>query len=421
MLTLTECIKQIITDIEITGGAVIERITPSANLLQELRSYAIQQIRTSTNQHANSIILEWFTEPLFDEYVRVCVVHLHKLGISDDAETSLYIKRVIDGHVSQENLYPPSQHDKQDFDGYMTFSLFEIWEQMGDEQTQAYSHAQKRALIAWDYRRSYWKATSLGRMFLELSPVQAIMLLLSIDTLFSTGRTDLHHINPASLQNVLETHQEATETWISASHLNILAQFGILQHWYKDPFSYEDPGRILLTPVGYTILKRVVSDDNPFRDVAQSLIEAEQMGETFHETSSEIQAILLLVSQNELSSVDNQRRIVSSAEQYRNGNYLESITLLYPSIEAILDAMLRKQGQNPLGFNGMQNKAEWLGSRSIIPADVAGAIEVFTGRNKIVHGNYVPPADYVSPLCQLAFRYLRRLLTDYRETPATLE
>ena len=92
---------------------------------------------------------------------------------------------------------------------------------------------------------------------------------------------------------------------------------------------------------------------------------------------------------------------------------MESLRILFPSIEAIINDMLTNAGEQPTQFRGLVNKAQWLEQHNIIPTDVSNAMEVFTGRNKVVHGNFSPPSDYVFPLCLLAFRYLRRLLTEY--------
>lgn len=76
--------------------------------------------------------------------------------------------------------------------------------------------------------------------------------------------------------------------------------------------------------------------------------------------------------------------------------------------------MLIRAGQQPEQFRGLVDKARWLERNGCIPPDAANAIEIFTGRNRVLHRNFSPPEDYVFPLCLLAFRYLRRLLLEYR-------
>ena len=62
-----------------TGGAAIEHLLPPEDVLQHLREYAVQQM--ATGNHSPHAFLEWFTENFFDEYIRVCFLHLSKLGI----------------------------------------------------------------------------------------------------------------------------------------------------------------------------------------------------------------------------------------------------------------------------------------------------------------------------------------------------
>ena len=106
----------------------------------------------------------------------------------------------------------------------------------------------------------------------------------------------------------------------------------------------------------------------------------------------------------------------TSVKLYQAGDYLSSLRQIFPTIEAIINGMLLKAGKSPANrrFQGLANKAQYLGEHGIISLDVSSAVEVFTARNKLLHGNFSPPADYVFPLCLLAFWYLRRLLTDSR-------
>ena len=104
------------------------------------------------------------------------------------------------------------------------------------------------------------------------------------------------------------------------------------------------------------------------------------------------------------------------AQLYRSGKYLDSLRLIYPSIEAIFNTMLIEIGKVPQDFNGLTAKAQHLGRRGKIPPDIANAMEVFTARNIVVHGNFSPPKDHAQLLCVHIFLYLRRLLTEYHST-----
>lgn len=81
MLSFVDALKQIIADIQATGGMTIERTSPSSQLLQKLREYTVQCLAEATSAYQ---LEEWFTMGSFDEHVRVCIVHLHELGLSSD-------------------------------------------------------------------------------------------------------------------------------------------------------------------------------------------------------------------------------------------------------------------------------------------------------------------------------------------------
>jgi len=65
MLSFTDSLKQVIADVKMSGGAVIERSTLPPDLLQKLKEFALQRI-AETNA-PEWTLLEWFTKGLFDE------------------------------------------------------------------------------------------------------------------------------------------------------------------------------------------------------------------------------------------------------------------------------------------------------------------------------------------------------------------
>lgn len=404
MLSFIESLKQIVSDVQATGGAVVERSGPSSDLLRRLKEYAVRRMgETNPRQW---VMLEWFTEGFFDEYVRVCVVHLRKLTLEDEALHYRVLTKVIDQALSNR---PPDWSDRyEDLEDQLAFSLSEIWGQMGDEQTLAYGFARDRWLIAWDYQQSLWKATGLGQFFLELSPIQASTFLLSIDSLFSTGENDFRHISAEILTRLCHEPSDY-DVHLRPLHRDMLARLGLLR-----TSEDEAPDRITLTPIGRIVIARVLDQDSPLRDAAARLIETEELGGTYKDSRSELDELLSLIRQTELADDPNRQSVITSTQLYLARKYLDSLRVLYPSIEAIINSMIIKAGEQPEQFRGLVEKARWLEQRRHIPPDVSNAMEVFTGRNRVLHGNFSPPDDYVFPLCLLAFRYLRRLLTEYR-------
>lgn len=413
MLSFVDALKQIIANIQATGGMVIEKTLPSPLLLQQLREYAFQRLAETTKMY---LLDDWFTEGYFSDYVRACVVYLHKLGISGDDRIYHLLTKVIDAALS-EGRSEEAYWNQKNFEEHFTRSLKEIWDNIGDEQTYLYTIAQGRWLIAWDYRELQWKATGLGRTFMELSPIQAATFFLSIDSVFATGERDFHHISSDVLRRLQSPQPDAENPeelfeLVPYPHRNLLARLGII----CEVFGSKPRGHVRVTSIGKTVLRTVLSHDNPFRDTALAIIRTEEVGGTFSASASEINEILHMVNQTDLIDKANRESIQTSIQLYHTRKYLNSLRVVYPSIEAIINTMLIKAGEAPERFNGLVAKAQCLEHRDIIPYDVSHAMEVFTGRNKVVHGNFSPPEDYVFPLCLHAFRYLKRLLTEYHPT-----
>ncbi len=411
MLTFVDSLKQIIADVQATGGAVVERSTPSPSLLQKLREYAVQQI--AANKAPDWTLSEWFTDGFFDAYVRACVIHVSKLGIADEDSVYRIITKVIDAELPAETHY--ARHEHNTFEEQVAFSFIDIWEQMGDEQTRAYTFAQERWLIAWDYQQSHWKATGSGQLLLELSPIQAATFLLSIDTLLSTGKHDFRHVGTEVLRELAHPQPDSDEPFhLMPLHQDILAQLGLLRE--RDD---RKPDRVAMTPIGRVVLRRVLNKDNPFREAAARLMETEELGDTFKGSATEMTNVVKLASKSELIDKANRESITTSIELYRTGKYLECLRVIYPSIEHVINSMVQRAGGQFDPSKGLVKKAEWLEQRKLIPPDVSSAVEVFTSRNRVLHGNFSPPEDYVFPLCLLAFRYLRRLLAEYQPIPTS--
>jgi len=405
MLSFTDSLKQVIADVKTSGGAVIERSTPPSDLLQKLREYALRRI--AETDAPEWTLLEWFTEGFFDEYVRVCWIHLRKLGISNNDLVCRVVAKVIESQLSREAHH--WERREVDFEERLALSLIDVWNQMGDERTLIYTFARGRWLIAWDYQKSCWKATSLGELFLELSPVQGTTFLLSLDTLFSTGKRDFRHISADVIKEILHPEQSDDYPYLMPLHGDLLTRLGILRE--SDDYR---PDRIELTPVGRAVLNRVLDKDNPLGDAASTLIAAEELGDTFKGSATEIKDVVALISKSGLVDDANRESIDTGVQLYLSGKYLDSLRVLYPSIEAIINNMLIRASQQPEQFRGLVDKARWLEQNGNIPPDVSNAVEIFTSRNRVLHGNFSPPEDYVFPLCLLAFRYLRRLLLEYR-------
>jgi hypothetical protein len=155
MLSFIESLKEVVSEVQATGGAVVERTRPSPALLRRLKDYTMDRLQSST--HIGNLIADWFVGQMFDEYVRVCVVHLCKQTLGDEELQYLSLIRIID-RVLERELGADEVGEPPEHEYYYTESVFEhglaagmvsIWDGLGDRQTVAYTFAKDRWLIAW--------------------------------------------------------------------------------------------------------------------------------------------------------------------------------------------------------------------------------------------------------------------------------
>ena len=412
MLSFVDAIKRTIATIESTGGEVIERTFPSSGLLQRLREYAIQCMRSSTGgYHAE----DWFWGGYFEEHVRACVISCHKLGIVEDDRMyhllTKVIHAVLGGHAG-------IVEDQERFDQQLVRLQEIVWHECGDEQTYVYTVADSRWLITWDYQKSQWKATGLGRLFMDLAPLEAGIFLLSIDTLFATGEYDFHHISRDVLHRLQSLKPDDEMQFLQRlfdSHYTLFTRLGIFIRVApgvdQERSSAEPEDHVQVTPIGQAVLDAVLSEQNFYRDAALSIVRTEEVGGTFSESAAEIGEMVRLVNQSDLVDQVNRNALDTSVQLFYSRKYLASFKAIYPSIEAVLEQVLIRAGVSEQ-LDGIIEKAKRLSRQGNIPPDVAGVMEIFAkARNKVAHGNISPPDEDAFPLCLLAFRYLRRLLT----------
>src|SRR6266576_2571524 len=103
MLSFVNSLKQVIADIQITGGAIIERDLPSSALLQRLRAHVVQSLVEA--QERSSLLEDWFVDGFFEEKIRVSIVHLHKLGIEDNDFIYRIMIKVLNTFVKKQDVW----------------------------------------------------------------------------------------------------------------------------------------------------------------------------------------------------------------------------------------------------------------------------------------------------------------------------
>lgn len=412
MLSFIERLKDIIYAIERTGGDPLERLLPSPHLVQQLRAHALKTIeeRASTQGHRISrFLLEEFKEGFFDEGVRVSIIFLNRVGITDNKRIEEALKSVVKRRIL--NWLDPmkarhfEERDSENVEDALITSVSEVWEDGGTEVSRAYTFAKQRALISWDYRENHWTVTNLGRFLLELNAFHAICFLLTTDICISTGRHDFRHLSRDQLQNILEPKYDRRFHLIPIHRWN-LQWMGILSEGHR-------PYEISLTPLGKKALEYVLSENNLMIDTVMLFLQAEEQGLTYSGLQLEIQKLEGVLNSPLIHDADR-KSIQNALTLCKSRQYLDGLKILFPCIEGVINKMLQEMGEQPDKYRGWKKKVEYLESKGVIPPDVAKAIEIITSRNKTLHGEFAPPdPEYAYPLFQMAIIYLHRILSTW--------
>jgi hypothetical protein len=408
MLTFVELLKSVIYEIEQTGGDPLQRIAPPPRLVQLLKQEAFRILRGidgTPSYIISTFLLDEFSGKSFDEGIRVSYTFLRMLGIHrEEIEGILSAaseERIL-RFLSPKGIGRYGRNDSESVRDALIISVSEVWEMGGTEVSRAYTFAKERALISWNYRGNQWNVTNLGRFFLELSPFHAVCFLLTVDICLSSGEHDQHHLSRDQLQSALEHLPRGYFTSNSVHRWN-LQWMGI----FSEERGLEG---LALTPLGKKVLEYVLSENNLMLDSVVLFLREEEQGLAYGGSQLEVEKLENVLDSSLIDDI-SRGSIERALKLYKDGQYLDGLKILYPCIEEVINKILTKMGEQPDKYAGWKKKADYLETKGVIPTDITSAVEIIASRNKILHGQFVPPdPEYAYPLFQLAVIYLHRLL-----------
>lgn len=407
MLVFVDKLKEVVHTVKEKIGDKNKKLIPPAPILQKLRSHALKiaQVQSTSENSGffNFIQEEFINEGFFEEGVIASIIFLNKLGIAKRKEVEGILKAAIEKRILAF-LERKFKKRNQNIDDMIIDSTVKIWEDGGSETTRLYNIAQHKSLISWDYKHNRWNVTNLGHLFLELKAFHAICLLLTIDISLNIETSNFRHIPRGLLQALLKKEPEAYYLFPRIHHLN-LQWMGIAI--FEDEFRSE---LFSLTILGEKALRYVLSKDNIMLDTVSLLLQSEEQGITYSGLEVELNKLENVLN-SPLIDEANKKSIDNAIKLSRQGNHIDGIKILFPSIENIINKMLTKTGKKPKDYKGWRNKIEYLKSKNIIPSEVVEAIEIITSRNKILHGQFAPlDQEYAYPLFQMSISYMHRII-----------
>jgi len=417
MPSFTEQLKELIFDVERNGGSPVQKLSPSPDLVLKLKGYAIRRLREEPEplpRNVEFFLLEEFNEGFFEEGIRVSLVHLGEMGITDSEKVLEILHKVIDKRLDgilrrgNSGRYHHRYDDTISIDDAIVQSIEYVWDEYGSEPTVLYNFAKQRFLILWDYHRNRWQTTGLGRFLLELKPLQAVAFLLTIDLTFNTGERDIRHISADALKSLLKP--EKRHEHIVPLHRETLRRLGVIRTLSSRHWEYD------LTPPGAVVVESILAEDNPMREIVAALVQNEEQGIEFEGSEKEIGKLKAELA-SEVVDTASRESVENAIILYKKGSYIDASRIFFPSIESVANQMLSMAGEDPSDhrtFPGLARKITKLEELKLIPADLSKGIEIATSRNKVLHGEYEPlEQEYAYPLCVAAIIYLRRILGEF--------
>lgn len=411
-LLFIQKLNDLLHDVERTGGNPIFFINLDHQLLKQVKSYAFQKLQQ--NDEASLHELQYFIDDLlsrdiFAARIRYCTVKLQEFSIAEE-EHFEYISRAIDLQFQ----YPrhPSYHITSSASSVQECLVAEIAECFQPwyrpEDLFLVDFSQERQLIFPNPRSRNWTVSNLGRYFTGLSPFEAIAFLCALEIVMTLELHKSSFISLETLKHLLGSRENDTPLNHQLIRPYSLRMFGIVRGFYGGGREVE------VSDFGYQVLSYIHQNLEELRDVILLLLESEAAGFSY-KTDSDFGGLIRTVGQSTVLLDEQKRSIKRAIDLYRSGSQLDGLRIVYPLIEGTLDSALQILGIRASGLRGMKQKAEKLAEEGAISSMMSTTAEVFSSRNKIVHGNILEEDhEIIQPLFALIMAYLHRLLIELK-------
>ncbi len=403
-LMFIQKLKQTLMEIETSGGNRIFFIEPDYELIQQTKAHIISKLREAVGDVSEGdmryFVHDLLSRDIFSLRLRYCIIKLKEFSI--EAESYLdYITKAIDVFIEKENTHLFSWPSPATIDDLIILELskcFQVWYR--PEDVFLIDFAEERQLIFRNHKEKNWLLSNLGSYLLELSPFEAIAFLCALEVILTLRYHQGSFISKEILEKLLEGNSIRSRPY----SLNL---FGIVTETYR--------GGSEVTDFGRRILLYVKENLEVFRDVILFLLESEATGLRYP-SEIDLEGFLSIVDKSAILVEDQKNSIETAVSLYRSGHYIDSLRIIYPIIEGTLDSALRMINLEPSKFRGMSSKTEKLAKESLISPKVATNLEIFSSRNKVLHGNILDnDPELMQPLFSLVLAHLRLLLTELDE------
>ena len=400
-LMFIQKLKQTLMEIGANGGNRIFFVEPDYKLIQEVKAHTISKLREKagdvSGRDMRYFVHDLLSRDIFSLRLRYCIIKLKEFSVEEKAYLD-YITKAIDLFVEGENTHLFSWPSPATIDDLIVLELskcFQVWYR--PEDVFLVDFAEDRQLIFRNPKERNWSVSNLGSYLLELSPFEAIAFLCALEVVLTLRYHQGSFISKEILENLLEGDSIRSRPYS-------LSLFGIVTETYR--------GGSEVTDFGRRILLYVKENLEVFRDVILFLLESEATGLKYP-SEIDLEGFLNVVENSSILVEDQKSSIETAVNLYRSGNYIDSLRIIYPVLEGTLDSALMVIGLEPAKFRGMRSKTEKLAKESLISPKVSTNLEIFSSRNKVLHGSILDnDPELMQPLFSLVVAHLRLLVTE---------
>jgi len=409
-------LKHSILELESNSENHILYIDTDYNLIRAIKGFTLERVNklnlSNKNHEMQQFISDLLNRDNFAKRLKYCVIKLNEFDIPKNNQVDL-IKNAIEFFLQNPNFNQYRSNEKTFNELFIAeiSNCFKNWYYPEDMFFKEF--AQERQLIYLNPNKKSWQISNIGSYFVKTSIFESIALLCALEIIFSSESRNNQFLTNKLLDTLLEAKQSIKLERFQRFPQSIRA-LGIIYD-SNDCESNE----IVITDFGQKVLQYVKNKIDKYKDLVLFLLESDISGFQFN-NENETDVFIDLVNNSKILIVDQRESIKNALLLYKNEKYLDSLRILFPLLESILDLAIVKIGLNPPDFKGMQSKVEKLQKENFISAKISTGLEI-ASRNKILHGNLIDNDDEtLKPLFNLIQSYFKKVLIEIEHKILTI-
>lgn len=414
LLVLPRGLRASLQEVWHSGGKRSLHVNLDHALLDDLRSrfYLLASQHPLPPGGFRHSLDEFLEADRFERRVTYCLVRLKESGVPKEKYVSL-LRRALEAAVEKLVQNASFRFDLElgsaDLDEIIVRRLAScFFPGYYPSHFLHYEILEEHALISWDDISGAWQLTNLGKYARELNTFSLLLFLLVIEFSFSRASRRSRYPTLGMALSILSGQDTESK--------KVTRDWPIALHWYGIMDDSFGPRQSVLTEFGRQLLAISVSRYSELKDLMLLLTESEHYGISMAEHGSRESSPESLGSDSiELEGFLKDDHLATFKEIGRlraADNHLDGLRLLYPLIEATLNAAVAEAGLSLVSGSGLRSKIEALVACGRLPLRLGSWAEIVTSRNKVVHGNIDSSSDLLRPLLTFVTSFFKELLRE---------